>query len=163
MTRFTLREATGSDARFLGDMLFEASEWMPTRTRTRVDVLAGPTTAKYIAGWKRPGDGGTVAIDSAGTPIGACWYRLLPAHDPGYGFVAPGVPELTLGVVPVWRAQGIGRALLEAVVVQARAAGHTRISLSVERANHARRLYVSEGFHTVEAGVDADTMVRILR
>lgn len=163
MTRFTLREATGSDARFLGDMLFEASEWMPTRTRTRVDVLARPTTAKYIAGWKRPGDGGSVAMDSAGTPVGACWFRLLPAHDPGYGFVAPGVPELTLGVVPVWRAQGIGRALLEAVVVQARAAGYTRISLSVDRANYAQRLYVSEGFHTVEKSTGADTMVRVLR
>ncbi|MET0480162.1 MAG: GNAT family N-acetyltransferase [Mycetocola sp.] len=163
MARFTLREATGSDARFLGDMLVEASEWMPSRSRSRVDVLADPKTAKYIAGWKRPGDAGTVAIDSTGTPLGACWYRLRPAHDPGYGFVAAGVPELTLGVVPVWRAQGIGRALLNAVVAQARASGHTRISLSVERANYAQRLYVSEGFHTVLAGENADTMVRILR
>lgn len=163
MTRFTVREATGSDARFLGDMLFEASDWMPTRTRSRVDVLADRATAKYITGWKRPGDGGSVAIDSAGNPIGACWYRLFPAHDPGYGFVAPGVPELTLGVVGVWRAQGVGRALLEAVMDHARASGHTRISLSVDRANHAQRLYISEGFHTVLSETSSDTMVRILR
>jgi GNAT superfamily N-acetyltransferase len=163
MTRFTLRQATGSDARFLGDMLVEASEWMPARTRSRSDVLADPSTAKYIEGWKRPGDAGMVAIDSSASPIGACWYRLLPPDDPGYGFVAPGVPELTLGVTPVWRAQGVGRALLAAVLAQARLSGHTRISLSVERANHAQRLYVSEGFRSVVRGTDSDTMVRILR
>ncbi len=163
MARFTLREATGSDARFLGDMLVEASQWMPTQSRARVDVLADAATAKYISGWMRPGDAGTVAADSLGTPIGACWYRLLPSHNPGYGFVAPGVPELTLGVVPGWRAQGVGRALLVAVLAQARAHGHRRISLSVERANHAQRLYISEGFHTVHSGTDSDTMVRVLR
>lgn len=163
MDRFTLREATGSDARFLGDMLVEASEWMPARTRSRVDVLADPKTAKYIEGWKRPGDAGMLAVDRAGSPIGACWYRLFAAHDPGYGFVAPGVPELTLGVLPIWRAQGVGRALLAAVLAQARANGCTRISLSVERANHAQRLYVSEGFHTIMKDTNSDTMVRILR
>jgi GNAT superfamily N-acetyltransferase len=163
MTRFSLREATGTDARFLGDMLVEASEWLPSRTRSRVDVIADPGTAKYIQGWKRSGDAGMVAIDTTASPIGACWYRLLPPDDPGYGYVAPGVPELTLGVTPVWRAQGVGRALLAAVLAQARAAGHRRISLSVERANHAQRLYISEGFQTVEKGADSDTMVRVLR
>ena len=163
MTRFSLRDATGADARFLGDMLVEASEWLPARTRSRVEVLADPKTAKYVSGWKRPGDAGTIAIDGAAWPIGACWYRLLPPDDPGYGFIGAGVPELTLGVAPVWRAQGVGRALLTAVIDQARAEGHTRISLSVERANHAQRLYISEGFSTVVSGADSDTMVRVLR
>jgi GNAT superfamily N-acetyltransferase len=163
MDRFTLREATGSDARFLGDMLVEAAEWMPSRTRSRLDVLADPNIGKYIREWKRPGDAGMVAVDGTASPIGACWYRLFPAEYPGYGFVAPGVPELTLGVTPGWRAQGVGRALLAAVIAQARAGGHTRISLSVERANHAHRLYISEGFHTVASGPGSDTMVRVLR
>lgn len=163
MDRFTLREATESDARFLGDMLVEASEWMPARTRFRVDVLADPNTAKYIEGWKRPGDAGTVAVDRAGSPIGACWYRLFAAHNPGFGFVAHGVPELTLGVLPIWRAQGVGRALLGAVLDQARAGGYPRISLSVGRANHAQGLYVSEGFHAIGVGLESVTMVRALR
>ncbi|GHD49986.1 GNAT family N-acetyltransferase [Mycetocola manganoxydans] len=163
MAGFTLREATGSDARFLGDMLVEASEWMPGRTRSRIDVLSDPDTAKYIDRWQRPGDAGTVAVDSAGSPIGACWFRLLPVHNPGRGFVASGVPELTLGVVPVWRAQGVGRALICAVLEQARSAGYSRLSLNVGRANYAQRLYLSEGFLPVVRGPDSDTMVRILR
>ena len=36
----------------------------------------------------------------------------------------------------------------------------SRLSLSVERANFAHRLYVSEGYVTVDSGADSDTMVR---
>ena len=45
----------------------------------------------------------------------------------------------------------------------ARTAGHQRVSLSVERANFAQRLYRSEGFVVAASGRDADTMVKTLR
>jgi GNAT superfamily N-acetyltransferase len=163
MATSRLRKATRTDARFLGDMLVEALNWAPSRSITRVDALADPAVARYISGWKRPGDAGMVAVDAAGNPIGACWYRMFPAHAPGRGFVAPGVPELTLGVATVWRAQGIGRDLLRAVIVQARQQGHSRLSLSVDRANFASRLYSAEGFVPVRRGETTDVLVRVLR
>lgn len=158
-----LRKAARSDARFLGDMLVEAINWAPARSTTRVDALADPAISRYIDGWKRPGDAGVVAIDSTGTPIGACWYRLFAADRPGFGFIAPGVPELTLGVVGIWRGEGIGRDLLRSALSQARQQGHSRMSLSVDRSNFATKLYQAEGFRTVERGASADTMVRVLR
>ena len=163
MATFRLRKAARTDARFLGDMLVEALNWAPSRSVARVDALADPAVARYIEGWKRPGDAGMVAVDAAGSPIGACWYRLFPEHSPGFGFVAPGVPELTLGVTGVWRAQGIGRELLRAVLVQARQHGHTRISLSVDRANFASRLYLAEGFVEVRRSETSLVLVRLLR
>jgi GNAT superfamily N-acetyltransferase len=163
MGGFEIRGATPADARFMGDMLVEAANWSVTRARPRVAILDDPTVSQYIAGWKRPGDFGSVAVDSHGIPIGACWARLFPPNAPGFGFVAVGVPELTLGVNPQWRAQGVGRALLKAISGQARAAGHSRLSLSVERANFAQRLYVSEGYVTIESRDLSDTMVATLR
>jgi GNAT superfamily N-acetyltransferase len=143
-------------------MLVEALNWAPLRSVARVDALADPATFRYIDGWKRPGDAGMIASDAAGTPIGACWYRLFPEHSPGSGFVAPGVPELTLGVVSVWRAQGVGRELLRAVLVQARHHGFTRISLNVDRANFAAQLYAAEGFVPVYRRDTSNVMVRLL-
>jgi len=160
MNAFRIRTATSEDARFLGDMLVEASNWNVATARPRIAVLEDPTVSRYIAGWLRPGDFGSVAEDLHGVPIGACWGRLFPANAPGYGFVATGVPELTLGVNAQWRARGVGRALLQAVARQAASAGHARVSLSVERANFAQRLYISEGYITVESGENSDTMVR---
>jgi GNAT superfamily N-acetyltransferase len=157
-----LRPARQDDMRVLTDMLVEAANWNPERARPRIAVLAEPTVAHYVTGWRRPGDFGTVAEDDTGTAIGACWFRLFTTTDPGYGFIAPGVPELTLGVAAHWRSQGIGRALLRAAIDQARQAGYARVSLSCERANFAMHLYRSEGFVPFETGKDSDTLVRIL-
>ncbi len=157
---FTLRPATSGDADFLQDMVVAAVNWDPARhAASREQVLADPRNAHYAAGWMRPGDVGVVAVDGSGTPIGAAWLRLFPVEDPGYGFVAADVPELSIGVVDAWRGRGVGRALLRAVVGHGAAQGAQRISLSVERANRARGLYLDEGFVVVEQGRDADTMV----
>ncbi|MFF8807851.1 GNAT family N-acetyltransferase [Streptomyces omiyaensis] len=160
---FSLRKATGGDAEFLVDMLMEATNWDPGREAvTRARVLAERRTAHYVEGWPRAGDLGLVAVAPDGRPIGAVWLRLFPHDDPGYGFVAPDVPELTLGVAAAWRRRGVGRALLAEAARRAAEHGHTRLSLSVERANHAHRLYADEGFETVESGVNSDTMVKPL-
>ncbi|WP_328454736.1 GNAT family N-acetyltransferase [Amycolatopsis sp. NBC_00438] len=158
-----LREATRDDAGFLADMLVEAVNWSPEwKRKSRRRVLRAPNTAHYIAGWPREGDLGVVA-EAAGEPIGAAWLRFFSAEDPGYGFVAADVPELTIGVVPAWRGRGVGRALLRGVESRAAEAGIGRIGLSVERKNFAQRLYLAEGYEIVGAGsADADTMVKIL-
>ena len=67
-----------------------------------------------------------------------------------------------MAVVAKWRSRGVGRALLREIAHRARSAGHKAISLSVERANFAHRLYTSEGYQIVERGPDSDTMVKEL-
>jgi GNAT superfamily N-acetyltransferase len=119
--------------------------------------MADPGLAHYVDGWMRPGDLGVVAVASGGGPIGAAWLRYLPAK--GYGYVRDDVPELSMGVVQAWRGQGVGRALLRDVLAAARSAGVAAVSLSVERANVAARLYAAEGFRMVASLEDADTML----
>ncbi|WP_210508832.1 GNAT family N-acetyltransferase [Naasia sp. SYSU D00057] len=163
MTGYRIREAGPADALALTEALVEAANWSAVDLRPRVQVLADPVRRRYIAGWQRPGDAGFLATDATGEPIGAGWYRLFAADRPGLGYVATGVPELTLGVRPVWRAQGVGRALLQALLDRARRDGYPRVGLSVERGNFAQRLYASEGFVTVETRGVADVMVRSSR
>ena len=159
---YSIRPATAADGVALTEALVEAASWDPLNPRPRVQVLDDPVRRRYIQGWSRPGDAGVVAVDEAGQIIGACWYRLFPADRPGLAGVA-GVPELILGVRPVWRAQGVGRALLREVIALAAASGHARLALSVERGNFAQRLYVSEGFTVLSSGPTADVMVRAAR
>ncbi|HWU46284.1 MAG TPA: GNAT family N-acetyltransferase [Humibacter sp.] len=162
MAGYTIRRATAADARFLADMLVEAANWNEAAPRPRVAVLEDVEIARYISGWRRPGDIGAVAVDELGGPIGGVWARVFAPDAAGSGFVATGVPEVTLGVNRQWRAQGIGRDLLHAIASLAREAGHTRLSLSVDRRNFAYRLYTSEGYQTVASGDRADVMVRAL-
>ncbi|MEV4826335.1 GNAT family N-acetyltransferase [Micromonospora sp. NPDC049274] len=159
MTDFAIRAATSADADFLVDMLVEAVNWLPERNWPRERILADPALAHYVAEWMRPTDLGVVAVGPDGRPVGAAWFRYLTADDPGYGYVGDDVPELTIGVVDAWRGRGVGRALLRAVLDSARERGIRSVSLSVERANAAARLYAAEGFRAVESFTDADTMV----
>jgi GNAT superfamily N-acetyltransferase len=160
---WSIRRATAGDGEFLTDMLMEAVNWSPEwKPRSRHRVLSNPRTAHYIAGWPRETDLGVIA-EAGPEPIGSAWIRFFPADDPSYGFVRPDVPELTIGVAASWRRRGVGRALLRAIAASAADAGIRRISLSVERKNFARGLYLSEGYAVVDASDPAsDTMMKIL-
>lgn len=153
------RSATAKDAGFLFDMLVAAVNWTPDRHLSRSTVAAGPALVRYVDGWPRQGDLGVVA-EADGAPIGAAWLRLFTADNPGYGYIADDVPELSMGVVEKWRGLGVGRGLLHEITRRARSGGHRAISLSVERANLAHRLYTSEGYQVVERGPNSDTMVK---
>lgn len=155
----TVRPLTGDDQPLLWRALGEAFAWREGE-QARPEQLAEPHIAHYAEGFGRPGDTGAVAFE-AGRPVGAGWVRLLPQQDPGYGFVAPDIPELTLAVMPGQRGRGLGGGLLDAVLDQARAAGHRAVSLSVEDGNTAaRRLYERAGFRPVGRVGNSDTMVR---
>jgi GNAT superfamily N-acetyltransferase len=158
-----IRRARSEDGTFMADMLVEAVNWSSEwKRKSRNRVLSTPRTAHYIAGWPRDTDLGVIA-EAGGERIGAAWLRFLPAGDPGYGFVASDVPELTIGVIGHWRGRGAGRALLRAIAGQACSVGIRQISLSVERKNFAQKLYLSEGYQIVDSSdADSDTMVKDL-
>ena len=163
MADYSIRPAVPADGGFLADMIVEAANWRAGVTRPRPSILADVRHGAYVAGWQRPADRGVVAFDADGRPIGAAWYRLFGADRPSLGFVAAGVPELIIGVRPIWRAQGVGRALLQALTDRARSEGYARLALSVEHGNFAHELYRSEGFTVVASSTDRVTMVRLLR
>ena len=151
------------DGEFLATMLTEAVNWSPEwKRKSRRRVLSDPRTARYIAGWPRATDLGLIA-EVGPEPAGAAWVRFFPAEDPGYGFVSPDVPELTIAVTPAWRGRGVGRALLRAIAVRAGEAGIRQVSLSVERKNYARGLYLSERYVVADAShPQSDTLVKSL-
>jgi ribosomal protein S18 acetylase RimI-like enzyme len=111
---------------------------------------------RYVVNWGRPGDAGVIALDE-GFPVGAAWYRLFRAGEPGYGFVDERTPELAIAVVPSRRGRGFGQDLLAALIAQAEREGHRALSLSVERDNPALRLYERFGFRQVRE--EDDTVV----
>ncbi len=158
-----IRPVAPDDLPFLWDMGWEAvAVDAGMRAMGRHAALAMPSVRKYLDGWGRPGDAGVVAVDDAGNRLGAAWFRLFPANDPAYGFVAPDVPELSIGVAAEARGKGVGRALLDALLATARAQGYRAVSLSVDRQNPARRLYERAGFRDAGVSDPSDTSVTMI-
>jgi ribosomal protein S18 acetylase RimI-like enzyme len=152
-----LQEATADDLPALTDALIEAVNWHGRDPLGEAGVMSQPQLAHYVAGWPRPGDFGTIAVAGAAA-VGAAWCRTFSADDAGYGYVADDVPELSIGVSPTWRTQGIGTALLASVISQAQHRGMRGVSLSVEDGNRARHLYERAGFTVVGREGGSDVM-----
>ena len=149
-----IRKGSVSDVRFLRDMLHHAYYW-----RERSPGVGSGPVALYVKGWGRSGDTAVIAL-ADGFPIGAAWYRLFRAAQPGYGFVDERTPELAIAVVPNARGKGAGGALLDALLQRARTDGHAVISLSVDRENTAAiHVYEQHGFERVSEDETSVTML----
>ena len=151
-----LRVGSAADIEVLKRALFEAVSWNPERELPPYEfVVAHPELARYHEGWGRSGDLAVIA-ERDGEAVGASLCRLFTEDDHGHGYVDDETPELAVAVWERHRGHGVGTRLMEAIEDAARAAGFSRISLSVDSDNPARRLYERLGYETLtvdEGGV----------
>lgn len=156
-----IRPATIADADFLKKMLYEAATWNPDWPREQViEALADPLLERFHRDWGRAGDTGVIA-ELDGVPVGAAWFRLFSAAEPGHGFVDEQTPELGIAVEPLHRRKGIGETLLRALISEARQQGFHALSLSVAPHNRSRMMYERTGFEKV--GEEGDSWTMLLR
>jgi GNAT superfamily N-acetyltransferase len=153
-----IRELRTDEVPFLRDMLYAAISWNPQRRLPlpKAELLQLPQLTIFHEGWGREGDTALVA-ELDGQPVGLAWYRFFTDDVHGEGFVDEATPEVAIAVVAAQRGKGIGAALMEAIHARARADGVTRISLSVDHDNSARRLYERLGY--VAVAPDDERMV----
>jgi GNAT superfamily N-acetyltransferase len=128
----------------------------------RVNALdAEIPLTRYVDNWGRPGDVALVATET-GHRVGAAWFRVFRAAEPGYGFIDEETPELTISVVPSRRKHGVGQELLDALLTKAAEAGHAAVSLSVERDSPAVKFYERNHFEQVGEAEGGLVMRRLL-
>lgn len=146
---FTLQHVRDTDPiriDLLEDILLLAAYWRPNSTHPpRKTALNRPDLRKLLEDWGRSGDTAVIAKKDD-TVVGAAWFRYWTDENHSYGYLSPNIPELALGVQPNHRRQGIGRAILNALLGAAHKQGISKLSLSVEQDNPARILYESAGF-----------------
>jgi predicted GNAT family N-acyltransferase len=93
-----------------------------------------------------------IARDAAGSPIGTG--RLTPEHRIG-----------RMAVLAGWRGQGVGDAMLAALIAEARKLGWPVVSLNAQvsaEAFYARQGFIPDGERFMEAGIEHQSMRRAL-
>ncbi|MDX6466142.1 MAG: hypothetical protein QOI27_1182 [Gaiellaceae bacterium] len=150
-----IRKGSPADVPFMRSMLPHAYGW-------HVNALdASIPLTRYVENWGRDGDVAVIAHET-GNRVGAAWFRVFSASEPGYGFVDEQTPELSISVVPSRRKHGVGQELLDALLEKARAEGHTQVSLSVEQDSAAVGFYERNGFTAAGESEGGLVMVRQL-
>lgn len=90
--------------------------------------------------------------------IGCVWCRRM--HD--FGYVDPQTPSLALSLREEYRGRGIGARLLGNMLRLLRRKDYAQVSLSVQKANPAFRLYKRLGFETARETDEEFILVRKL-
>jgi ribosomal protein S18 acetylase RimI-like enzyme len=142
MPDLVIRPAVQDDLEVLWDFLAMAA-YEPGAEAAK----AIPSVAKYVVGWRRPGDFGFIA-DQNGEIIGAAWARRFSAEQLGFPYGDEETPRVSIGVKPNARGQGVGEKLMQALIGEAARHG-LGLCLSVRSENPARRLYERLGFRDI--------------
>ncbi len=158
--RFISRRWRVEDIPFLWEVLYLSIHVRDGSDPPPRSILDDHALAHYLRDFGRhPGDDAQVVVDESGTALAAAFSRCSAADDPGWGHVAPDIPELGMAVVPTHRGLGIGRLVLTGLLER-----QPVMSLSVDLENDvARRLYESLDFEWVADEGTAATLLRRAR
>lgn len=150
-----IREMKPEEYYLLHDFLYEAIYIPDGVTPPPKSVIFLPELQEYIIDFgKRKHDFALVA-EIQGNIVGAIWARIM--HD--YGHIDADTPSLAMSVYPQYRQLGIGTALLKKMLFLRKAQGYKNLSLSVQKANYAVKLYQKVGFFIVHETEEEYIMV----
>jgi GNAT superfamily N-acetyltransferase len=159
---YDVRDGTIDDLPLIRETLYRALAWHPDRVLPPLaHTMVHPEVARYHRAWGRTGDIAVVAMSGA-EPVGAAFCRVFTDDDHGHGYVDSSTPELAIALAREHRGKGAGSQLLAALEGRARSAGYRQLSLSVDAANPARRLYERCGYRTLSEDSEGIRMLKTL-
>ena len=142
---FTIRNIQPPEYPLLRDFLYEAIFIPKGAAPPPKSILDAPELQVYVEHYgTRKDDMGLIA-EVEGQIVGAVWVRVMV----DYGHLEDGVPSFALSLYKEYRGQGLGTALMKAMLSLLRERGYRQASLAVQKANYAVRLYQAVGFQTV--------------
>ena len=152
---FSIRELRENETELLKDFLYEAifvpdGEEPPDR-----GIVEQPELKVYTEDFGAREDDHCLVAELEGRPVGAVWTRIM--ND--YGHVDDDTPSLAISLYPEFRGRGIGTQLLKNMLALLRERGYQSVSLSVQRANYAVKMYRDVGFSIREEKDDEYLMV----
>ena len=137
------------------DFLYEAI-YVPEGVESPAsEILELPELKLYIEEFgTRRGDNCLVA-DFGDKAAGAVWARIMD----DYGHVDNETPSIAISLYREYRGQGIGSWMMQEMLEQLKVQGYKRVSLSVQKANYAVKMYKKLGFAIVDENEEEYIMV----
>ena len=152
---YTIREMKQEKYVLLSDFLYEAiyiPDGVEPPPKSVIDI---PELQEYIVDFGTRKQDWALAAEVEGQIVGVVWVRIM--ND--YGHIDDNTPSLAMSVHQNYRGHGIGTALLKELLSILKEQGCPKVSLSVQKANYAVKMYQAAGFHVVSETEEEYVMV----
>lgn len=153
---YIIRPLYPEEIHLLRDFLYEAifiPEGVEPLPRDVVDL---PELKLYIQDFGKKQDDCCLVVEYDGKVVGAVWTRIM--ND--YGHVDDETPSLSISLYKEYRNKGMGRQLMKEMMKLLESKGYHHVSLSVQKANYAVRMYLKLGFTIMKETEEEFIMVR---
>ena len=154
----TIRKIHKQEYPLLDDFLYEAifvPEGVEPPPKT---IITSPELQVYVEHFGESKDDHGLVAEVDGKIVGAVWVRIM--ND--YGHIDAETPSLAISLYKEYRGFGIGTAMMKEILALLKAQKYKQVSLSVQKANYAAKLYLKVGFKIVRENEEEYIMVNCL-
>ena len=151
----TIRKIQKQEYPLLDNFLYEAifvPEGIEPPPKT---IITSPELQVYVERFGESKDDWGLAAEVDGKIVGAVWVRSM--ND--YGHIDAETPSLAISLYKEYRGFGIGMAMMKQILALLKSHGYSRVSLSVQKANYAAKMYLKIGFEIVKENEEEYIMV----
>lgn len=155
---YIIRKLKKQEYPLLDNFLYEAifiPEGIEAPPKT---IIASPELQVYVEHFGELKDDWGLAAEVDGKIAGAVWVRIM--ND--YGHIDDETPSLAISLYKEYRGLGIGTAMMKEILALLKTHGYQPVSLSVQKANDAAKLYRKVGFEVVRENEEEYIMVNYL-
>ena len=155
MSGMIIREIQPEEIPLLNDFLYEAIFIPEGVSAPPRSIIENEDLQVYVRDFGKEADDRCLVAEVDGKIVGAVWTRVML----DYGHIADGIPSLAISLYEDYRNQGIGTELLRKMLQLLRRDGYKQVSLSVQKANYAFRMYQKAGFEVLKETEEEYLMV----
>ena len=154
----TIREIQKQEYPLLDHFLYEAIFVPEGIEPPPKNIIFSPELRVYIERFGKSKDDWGLVAEVDGKIVGAVWVRIM--ND--YGHVDDETPSLAISLYKEYRGLGIGTAMMKEILALLKSHGYSYVSLSVQKANYAAKMYVKVGFEIVRENEEEYIMIYTL-
>ena len=151
----TIREMQKQEYPLLDNFLYEAIFVPEGAEPPPKTIIASPELQVYVEHFGEVKDDRGLVAEVDGKIIGAVWARIM--ND--YGHVDDEAPSLAISLYKEYRGFGIGTGMMKEILALLKSQGYGQVSLSVQKANYAVKLYLKTGFEIINENEDEYIMI----
>lgn len=155
----TIREIQKQEYPLLDHFLYEAIFVPEGIEPPPKNIIFSPELRVYIERFGKSKDDWGLVAEVDGKIVGAVWVRIM--ND--YGHVDDETPSLAISLYKEYRGLGIGTAMMKEILTLLKSHGYSYVSLSVQKANYAAKMYLKIGFEIVRENEEEFIMIKIFQ